>query len=158
MKVTDMRIEDEDDFEAEGSADHDDEDHDDDYDEDDDDDDDDDEHDDDEDHDDDDDSEALDEEPDYAVQDDGALVAAAASGSELANLGLVPVQLRFEMGLVSLSLKELNALTVGAVIALQGEATPPQVTIKAGAHTVGRGELVDIDGRLGVQVVQWVGQ
>jgi type III secretion protein Q len=71
---------------------------------------------------------------------------------------LVPVQLRFEMGVGSLTLKELNALSSGTVIRLQGTVNPPNVAIRAGGQLVGRGELVDLDGKLGVQIVQWTGQ
>jgi type III secretion protein Q len=93
----------------------------------------------------------------FEYEQDNALIEQAAEGSEVANLGLVPVQLRFEMGTVSLSLKALNELSLGTIIRLQGDVNPPCVVIRAGAQTVGRGELVDLEGRLGVQITQWVG-
>jgi type III secretion protein Q len=105
-----------------------------------------------------DDGEHFDDELDYDEEQAEAVIAQAAGESEVANLALVPVQLRFEMGTVSLSLKQLNSLSVGTVIRLQGAVNPPHVTIRAGKQMVGRGELVDLEGRLGVQITQWAGQ
>jgi type III secretion protein Q len=102
--------------------------------------------------------EDFDGELDYDDEHADAVISQAAGESEVANLALVPVQLRFEMGTVSLSLKQLNALSVGTVIRLQGAVNPPHVTIRAGRQIVGRGELVDLEGRLGVQITQWAGQ
>ncbi len=93
----------------------------------------------------------------FEYEQNNALIEPGPHESEVANLGLVPVQLRFEMGAVTLSLKALSELSVGTVLRLQGEVNPPCVVIRAGAQTVGRGELVDLEGRLGVQITQWVG-
>ena len=63
----------------------------------------------------------------------------------------VPVTLSFEMGSVALTLSELKSLAPGAVLSVAG-ALPPQVSICAGGHRIGSGELVELDGRLGVEI------
>lgn len=63
----------------------------------------------------------------------------------------VPVTLSFEMGAVALTLSELKSLAPGSVLSIAG-ALPPQVSICAGGHRIGNGELVELDGRLGVEI------
>lgn len=70
-------------------------------------------------------------------------------------LSSLQVPLQFSMGTVSLSLAELQGLAPGSVLRLQSPASPAQVEVRAGGRVVGQGELVDVDGRLGVQLTAW---
>lgn len=56
-------------------------------------------------------------------------------------------------GEVSLSLQELSQLHVGSVLTATGEM-PGHATLYRGNTAVARGELVEVDGRLGVQLTQ----
>lgn len=78
------------------------------------------------------------------------------SGSSIIEpLSALHVPLRFSMGTVSLSLAELQGLAPGSVLRLQSPASPAQVEVRAGGRVVGQGELIDVDGRLGVQLTAW---
>lgn len=70
-------------------------------------------------------------------------------------LSALHVPLQFSMGTVSLSLAELQGLAPGSVLRLQSPASPAQVEVRAGGRVVGQGELIDVDGRLGVQLTAW---
>jgi len=63
----------------------------------------------------------------------------------------VPVTLSFELGSLELTLADLRTLAPGRVLDIAG-ATPPLVAICAGRRRVGLGELVDLGGRLAVEV------
>lgn len=72
-------------------------------------------------------------------------------------LSALQVPLQFELGAVSLSLAEMQGLAPGSVLRLQSPASPPHVVVRAGGKVVGQGELVDVDGRLGIQLTAWAG-
>jgi flagellar motor switch/type III secretory pathway protein FliN len=79
-----------------------------------------------------------------AIEDGGPLVEALADA---------PVLVRAEVGTVTLPAREWAALGVGDVVALDrrvGDA----VHLRVGGRTVARGELVDVDGALGVRVIE----
>ena len=78
-----------------------------------------------------------------------------ADDAELEALHDLPVQVQFEMGSLSLSLNQLQSLAPGSVLRMQSVAAPPIVSIRAGARLLGKGELVDVDGQLGVQITAW---
>lgn len=61
------------------------------------------------------------------------------------------VTLSFELGSLNVTLAELRALVPGTVLPVAG-ALPPQVWIRAGGQRIGAGELVELDGQLGVEV------
>ncbi len=61
------------------------------------------------------------------------------------------VRLDFDIGHLRLSLGEIERLAPGSVLALDTPAGRP-VRIRAGGRVIGRGELVQIDDRLGVVV------
>jgi type III secretion protein Q len=77
--------------------------------------------------------------------------------SDTPELAAVPVQLRFELGMLSMTLGEMQSLAAGSILRLQAPAAPPQVRIVAGGQALGHGELVDVDGRLGIQITRWDG-
>lgn len=67
------------------------------------------------------------------------------------SLDEIPVRLSFELGAIELSLGELQGLAPGMVLPI-GEPMPPAVRIHCSGRRIGAGELVEVDGRLGVQV------
>lgn len=71
--------------------------------------------------------------------------------AEAATLDAVPVRLSFDLGEVSLTLAQLQALQPGQAIAL-GHPLAGAVRIRANGALVGEGDLVDIDGQIGVSV------
>lgn len=66
----------------------------------------------------------------------------------------MPVTLDFTLGHVRTTLAELDTLGAGSVLTL-ADGSPACVTIGAGGQVLGRGEAVEVDGRLGVRIVQW---
>jgi type III secretion protein Q len=69
-------------------------------------------------------------------------------------LDRVPVALDFTLGKVRMSLGELRALAAGSVIEIEG-GSPSLITVHAGGRKLGQGEIVDIDGRLGIRLTNW---
>jgi type III secretion protein Q len=63
----------------------------------------------------------------------------------------LPLTLVFEIGTLDMRLAELRELAEGSVIEL-GRATPPTIVIRCNGVEAGRGELVEVEGRLAVQV------
>jgi len=78
------------------------------------------------------------------------------SAEDTAPLGAVSVTLRFELGRTRLTLDQLRTLGPQAVLDVQGGA-PHAIAITCGGTEVGRGEVVDVDGRLGVRITDWSG-
>jgi type III secretion protein Q len=75
----------------------------------------------------------------------------AADHLAAAPLDDLPLTLVFEIGTLDTRLAELRELAEGSVIEL-GRATPPTVVIRCNGVEAGRGELVEVEGRLAVQV------
>jgi type III secretion protein Q len=65
----------------------------------------------------------------------------------------VPVRLSFELGTIELSLGELQRLAPGMVMPI-GETLPATVRIRCAGRLIGAGELVEVDGRLGVELTR----
>ncbi len=77
-----------------------------------------------------------------------------AGGVDDAALDQLPLALSFELGTLQLSLGQLRSLASGAVLQLsQGSAD--SIAIVCGGRHLGRGEAVDVDGRLGVRITSW---
>ncbi|CAK0770763.1 type III secretion protein Q [Gammaproteobacteria bacterium] len=72
-----------------------------------------------------------------------------------ASLDDLPVTLVFEVGEKTLTLSELQRLRPGYCFALD-RPLDQAVTLRANGKAVGQGELVELDGRLGVRVLAWV--
>ncbi len=64
-------------------------------------------------------------------------------------LDKLPVDLVFEVGRLEITAKELTTLQAGFTFLLDRSPTAP-VTIRANGRVIGRGELVQVDDRLGV--------
>jgi type III secretion protein Q len=73
-----------------------------------------------------------------------------------ADLGQVPVRVTFDLGEQVISLEELATIAPGYVFDLGGR---PQdaVVVRANGQRVGEGELVEIEGRLGVAITRIAG-
>ncbi|RJF92171.1 FliM/FliN family flagellar motor switch protein [Noviherbaspirillum saxi] len=63
------------------------------------------------------------------------------------------VMLTFEIGTVERTVAELKALTAGKVIQLPA-ALPPTVVVRCRNKEIARGELVEVEGRLAVQITE----
>lgn len=74
----------------------------------------------------------------------------------LKSLSAAPIELTVELGRCSLSLGELSTLRVGEVI-LSGLPVGGAVTLRAGDRPIARGELVDVEGEVGVRVRELLG-
>ena len=72
---------------------------------------------------------------------------------EAASFDAIPVRLSFDLGEISLTLAELRALQPGQTIQL-GHPLASAVRIRVNGALIGEGELVEIDGLLGVSVRQ----
>ena len=76
----------------------------------------------------------------------------AAAAAEPLDLDAIPVRLTFDLGDRTLPLAELRQLQPGAVFDLQRPLSDGPVMIRANGALVGTGELVEVDGRIGVRV------
>lgn len=65
-----------------------------------------------------------------------------------------PLALRVELGRVEMSAEKLARLDAGQVLDL-GIPLDALVSLYVGERCVGRGELVDVEGQIGVRVVDW---
>ncbi len=77
----------------------------------------------------------------------------AAEGSQINDPDQLPVQLTFEVGRLEITLAELRGLGPGSVLEL-GRNLAGAVHISAQGRPVGQGELVDVEGMVGVKVVR----
>lgn len=73
--------------------------------------------------------------------------------NEAASFDAIPMRLSFDLGEVSLTLAELRTLQPGQAIRLE-HPVASAVRIRANGALIGEGELVEIDGHLGVCVGQ----
>lgn len=71
-----------------------------------------------------------------------------------AALDTLAVTLDFELGKLALSLGALRSLGVGSTMLLAGASTGA-LDIRCGGRLLGRGEAVDVDGRLGIRITTW---
>jgi type III secretion protein Q len=86
---------------------------------------------------------------------DGALVAAVTTGYVPRSMALpddAHVELTVGLGTTQLSLRQVFELAVGQVVPL-GRPLAGPFEIRAAGKLVGRGELVNVDGELGVRIV-----
>lgn len=89
---------------------------------------------------------------DHEVDDDAADEPQTRSPVGKASLGDLPVRLTFDLGERVVPLDELEAITAGYTFDL-GRELRRSVTIRANGRPIGEGELVDIDGRVGVSIL-----
>ena len=85
----------------------------------------------------------------------GAVVAEVTTGYVRRDMSVpddAHVELTVGLGTTQLSLRAVFELSIGAIVPL-GRPLAGPFEIRAGGHVVGRGELVEVDGELGVRVV-----
>ncbi len=70
------------------------------------------------------------------------------------DLATLPVRVHVVLSQLQMTLAELNKLTPGTIVELDQEK-PEAVQLAVNGKIVGVGELVEIDGRLGVRIVNW---
>lgn len=63
----------------------------------------------------------------------------------------VPINLSFSLGTVKMAISNIMQLQEGSVIELH-KSTPAQVSIYANGKIIGTGDIIEIDGKLGVQI------
>jgi type III secretion protein Q len=66
----------------------------------------------------------------------------------------LPVSLDFELGHATLTLGALRRLTAGTTLLLDGGGQAAVAIVSAGRR-IGLGEAVDVDGQLGIRIVEW---
>lgn len=89
---------------------------------------------------------------DFEAEDEMTTDGAAASGASL--LPELPVTLKVEVARLSLTLGQLAELAPGSVLELRRDAsTATDLVVED--RVVGRGELLSVDGQLGVRVISW---
>ncbi|MFC7206480.1 type III secretion system cytoplasmic ring protein SctQ [Comamonas endophytica] len=71
--------------------------------------------------------------------------------ADAAGFDAIPVRLSFDLGEISLALAEVRALQPGQAIRLE-HPVASAVRIRANGALIGEGELVEIDGQLGVSI------
>ena len=76
-----------------------------------------------------------------------------ADAESAADLDDVPVTLTFEVGRLSVQLGQLRRYGPGSVVEL-GRSRQELVEIAAGGRPIGQGELVEIEGAVGVRIVR----
>jgi type III secretion system YscQ/HrcQ family protein len=64
----------------------------------------------------------------------------------------VPITITFDLGHVALTYQEANALVPGCVLVIDTQAIPPNIVVRANGARIGYGTLVDVNGRLAVQI------
>ena len=74
------------------------------------------------------------------------------AGPDEALLADLPIELTCRLGSVSMTARELVELGPGAVVSL-GRPLGAGVELVSAGQVVARGELVDVDGELGVRIV-----
>ena len=66
--------------------------------------------------------------------------------------GDAPIEVVVEVARFTLPLEELAALRTGEVLTT-GQPIGEQVTVRASGQAIARGELVDVDGQIGVRIL-----
>ncbi|MBI5537976.1 MAG: FliM/FliN family flagellar motor switch protein [Deltaproteobacteria bacterium] len=79
------------------------------------------------------------------------------SGSSADVLAEAPVVVRVELGQVSMTAREWAALRAGDIITT-GSRIAERAVLRVAGREVARGELVDVDGELGVRIHELIGQ
>jgi len=69
-------------------------------------------------------------------------------------LGNLPIRIHVVLSQIEMSLKDLEGLAEGSIVELDDE-NPGEIQLVANGEVLGLGDLVEIDGRLGVQITRW---
>lgn len=88
-----------------------------------------------------------------AAQDEPAAVSQPQGEEALGPITQLPLGLTVRCGQLTLSVEQLRRLGSGSVLEIHGIA-PGRASLCHGDYVVGEGELVDVDGRLGLQITR----
>ena len=77
-----------------------------------------------------------------------------ADANDAAGLDTLPLQLHFDMGCCHTTLGGLRTLVAGCVLPIEG-GSPAAIGISTGGRTLGQGELVEVNGQLGIRITFW---
>ena len=80
----------------------------------------------------------------------------ASGGAEVVSLESLPVRLSFDLGEVTLTLAQVQALQVGQALTLD-RPLQGAVRIRANGALIGEGDLVEVDGHIGVSIARILG-
>lgn len=94
-------------------------------------------------------------EPEHEAEREFAAAPAPQDGDGNA-LDQLPLTLVFELGRVNLSLGQIRTLGPQTVLTLEG-GNPAAIGIFCGGRDIGGGEVVDVDGALGIRITRWSG-
>jgi len=72
----------------------------------------------------------------------------------LAALDTLPVVLDLELGRIRVMMGELKSIGAGVVLPFEG-GSPSSVAIASSGRVLGRGEIVEINGQIGIRITQW---
>lgn len=78
----------------------------------------------------------------------------AAAPARLTALERLPVKVDFELGHLQLSLAQLRTVGPGVVLQIE-DASPASVAVTSSGRLLGRGEIVDVNGQLGIRIIDW---
>ncbi len=88
------------------------------------------------------------------LADDGLSAAAiTAAPREDDAFDAIPVRLGFDLGARTMPLGEVRQLRPGETLILDSEIASAPISLRANGKCIGHGELVEIDGRLGVRII-----
>lgn len=93
---------------------------------------------------------------DYGAAADSSAGESATDDDAPAALEELSLTLAFELGRIALPLGALRSLAPQSILALQS-GQPGDIGIFCGGRRVGQGEVVDVDGALGIRIVHWGG-
>ncbi|WP_425262202.1 FliM/FliN family flagellar motor switch protein [Pseudomonas abietaniphila] len=85
--------------------------------------------------------------------DDGADDATIHASLTLDPLDQLPMALTLRCGVLSINLGDLRRVAAGTILEVSG-VTPGHATLCHGERVVAEGELVDVEGRLGLQITR----
>lgn len=70
------------------------------------------------------------------------------------NLEVLPLRLHVVVGEKEFTLAEIQALGPGAIVEFDASKSDP-VRLMVNGKVLGDGEMVEVDGKLGVKIVRW---
>jgi len=70
------------------------------------------------------------------------------------NIGSLPISLEFELGRIKLTFEELQSIGPGSILEVF-DGSPLSIAIRSSGHQLGRGEIVEVDGNLGIRIAHW---
>lgn len=70
------------------------------------------------------------------------------------DIGALPLRLHVVLGEREFTLSEIQSLSPGTIVELETAKSDP-VRLMVNGRVLGEGELVDVDGNLGVRVLRW---